>query len=614
MTRSMLRRRTAGLGMAAVLVATLCFTIAAPVAAGSASVVGPVTVPRGGTSATAATIAFSETLPNEFPNGSFSITVAILDAAYGATVTFDQTSAPTLSKPDSVQATVAWAGASSFTITGTASSTGQVESMAVGSLRVKATGAAALGPIITTYSTTGLPAGIFDAKFTASGVLSAVAASGVMSLSVTMDPGSPNFIATGANAGNLFIGTGGVSPENKPVASATFTTVTLTTATSFAHVLGERVTQTQTATFGWLPSIGSVPGIATGVSVTASSPTTVFKGIADQAVGNVIITETAGHPLTAGQVIQVAVANDPSLGVPGATFVGTPTVAANTVASGITATIQNVTAAGFQVKVGAAASGLTGGQLTISGIRMTVRADASTGSLQLSVLGTTVTVATVAASGTTTLLLTAFPGTSVAPNGAVTLRAQFSVAVAGLPIVFQAKPTGATVFTTIGTVNTNASGYADLAIAVPVTTTYQAVFAGSAGLQAATSAPLTVTVMGTAVPSLTLQIAAGYKTSLTTPYGIAVSVPNGKYVTLKAVYGVATPNVAVKFYQRIGKTGAWTFLSTGRTDAAGVVVWSKVVKVPAGATGYGRYVYFKVTVDLTPSLTLVSNAVRAVAK
>ncbi len=433
-----------------------------------------------------------------------------------------------------------------------------------------------------------------------------------MSLSVTMDPGSPNFIATGANAGNLFIGTGGVSPENKPVASATFTTVTLTTATSFAHLLGERVTQTQTATLGWLPSIGSVPGIATGVSVTASSPTTVFKGIADQAVGNVIITETAGHPLTAGQVIQVAVANDPSLGVPGATFVGTPTVAANTVASGITATIQNVTAAGFQVKVGAAASGLTGGQLTISGIRMTVRADASTGSLQLSVLGTTVTVATVAASSTTTLSLTAIPGTTVAPNGVVTLRAQFSVAVAGLPIVFQAKPTGATVFTTIGTVNTNSSGYADLAITVPVTTTYQAVFAGSAGLQAATSAPVTVTV--TAVPTLTLQIAAGYKTSLTTPYGTAVSVPNGKYVTLKVTYGVATPNVAVKFYQRIGKTGAWTFLSTGRTDAAGVVVWSKVVKVPAGATGYGRYVYFKVTVDLTPSLTLVSNAVRAVAK
>jgi large repetitive protein len=612
MTRSTLRGRAAVLGTATVLVAALCFTVAAPVAAGSASVVGPVTVPRGGTSATAASVVFAETLPNEFPNGPFSITVAILDASYGATVTFDQTGSPSLSKPDSVQATVAWAGASSFTITGTASSTGQVESMAVGNLRVKATAGAALGSIITTYSTTGLPAGIFDAQHTASGALSAAAASGVSSLSVTMDPGSPNFITTGANAGNLFIGTGGANPENKPVTSATFTTVTLTTATSFAHVLGERVTQTQTATPGWLPSIGSVPGIATGISVTASGPTTVYKGVADQAVGSVIITETAGHPLTAGQVIHVSAANDPGLGTPGATFVGTPTVAANTVASGITATIQNVTSTGFDVKVGAAASGLTGGQLTISGIRMTVRADASTGSLQLSVLGTTVAVATVAASSTTTLLLTAFPGTSVAPNGAVTLRAQFSVAVAGLPIVFQAKPTGATVFTTIGTVNTNSSGYSDLPITVPVTTTYQAVFAGSGGLQAATSAPVTVTV--TAVPTLTLQIAAGYKTSLTTPYGTAVSVPNGKYVTLKVNYGVATPNVAVKFYQRIGKTGAWTFLSTGRTDAAGVVVWSKVVKVPAGATGYGRYVYFKVTVDLTPSVTLVSNAVRAVAK
>ena len=548
MTTSTLRRKAAGLGLAAVLAATLGVAVAGPAAAitpatGTITVLSPVTVPVGGTSAGSASIRFAEMVGHggawNGVNGAFSVEVKILDSAGNPRVSFVETSPPTLDKPDSIVATVAWTGPQSFKVTATVSSTSQVESIIVGGLKVKADGSpspAATGAIRTTYD--------------------------------------------GA----------GTSP----------------------YIYGDPTL---------LPSIGSVPGAAVGLSVTASGATSVVRGLADQAVGSVLVAETTGHPLVANQVIRFTVANDITLGVPAAIFSSTPAVTANTVASGITASIQNVTTTSFEVKVGTAATLATGGQLTISNIRLTVGATATVGALSLVVGSTgspgvvfsnTVTVATVVAGAATTLTLYALPGTTVAPNGIVTLRAQFSVAVAGLPIVFQAKPTGAMVFTTIGTVNTSASGMADLVVAVPVTTTYQAVFAGSGGLQAAMSAPVTVTV--TAVPTLTLQIAAGYKTSLTTPYGIAVSVPNGGYVTLKAMYGVATPNVAVKFYQRIGKTGAWTFLSTGRTDASGVVVWSKVVSVPSGATGYGRYVYFKVAVDLTPSLALVSNAVRAVAK
>jgi hypothetical protein len=318
-------------------------------------------------------------------------------------------------------------------------------------------------------------------------------------------------------------------------------------------------------------------------------------------------------------VIHFSVANDSGLGTPGATFSATPVVSANTSSSGIIATIQNWTSSGFDLRIGTAASGSTGGALTISNIRLTVNAAAALGALQLVILSTNgsvpfnqlLTDATVVASAPLTLSLT--PSTTAPPvNGPVTLRAQTSVAVAGLSIVFQAKPAGALVFTTIGTVLTSASGTADLIVMVPLNTLYKAVFAGNASYNAAESSQVAVSP----VRSLSLQIAAGYKTSLTSGYGTAVSVPNGTYATLRAVLGApVAANEPVEFWQRIDKTGAWTFLSTGRTDASGVVVWSKVVKVPASATGYGRYVYFKVVVAGTASYGMsVSNAVRAVAK
>jgi hypothetical protein len=545
MTRSTLRRKAAGLGLAAVLAATLGVAIVGPAAAiipaatGTITVLNPVTVPVGGTSAGSASIRFSENVGKSNAwngaDGAFSVEVTIADSLGQPRVSFVETTLPMLDKPDSITAKVEWTGPRSFKVTATASSTGQVESITVGGLKVKADGSpspAATGVIKTTY------AGVPDIY------------------------GDPTL----------------------------------------------------------LPSVGSVPGAAVGLSVTASGATSVVRGLTDQTAGSVIISETIGHPLAANQVIRFTVANDITLGVPAATFSSTPTVAANTVASGITATIQNVTTSSFEVKVGTAATLATGGQLTIANIRLTVGATATVGALNLvvgstgspgTVFSNTVTVANAVAGAATTLALYALPGTSVAPGGAVTLRAQLSVAMAGLPIVFQAKLAGATSFVTIGTVNTTATGTADLPTTVAANTIYQASFAGTASLGASASLPVAVS----AVPSLSLLIAGGYKTGLTTAYGTAVSVPNGTYATLKATYGIATANVPVLFYQRIGKTAPWTFLSTGRTDATGMVVWSKVVKVPSSATGYDRYVYFKVYVASTASYgASTSNSVRAVAK
>jgi hypothetical protein len=112
-----------------------------------------------------------------------------------------------------------------------------------------------------------------------------------------------------------------------------------------------------------------------------------------------------------------------------------------------------------------------------------------------------------------------------------------------------------------------------------------------------------------------LQIAGGHRTSPTTGFGAAVSVPTGTYVTFGVTLQPAAADVPVEFHQRVGKKGNWTFLSTGRTDASGAVIWSRLLRVPAEATGYDRYVYFRVSVPGTPgSIAVWSNAVRGVAK
>ena len=119
--------------------------------------------------------------------------------------------------------------------------------------------------------------------------------------------------------------------------------------------------------------------------------------------------------------------------------------------------------------------------------------------------------------------------------------------------------------------------------------------------------------------TLGLQL-GGYRTSLATDYVTAVNIPNGTYVTFRVTLERSVAQAPAEFHQRIGKDGDWTFLATGRTGASGIVTWSKVVRVPAEATGYDRYVYFKVTnfkvtASGTPEgIAVWSNAVRGVAK
>ena len=134
----------------------------------------------------------------------------------------------------------------------------------------------------------------------------------------------------------------------------------------------------------------------------------------------------------------------------------------------------------------------------------------------------------------------------------------------------------------------------------------------------AVRAATTVTVATTPARTAALRIAGGYRSRLTTTFSTAVGIRNGTYITLRATILPAEGGVAVRFYQRVGKGGAWTLLSTGRTDSSGAATWSRVVRVTPTATGYGRYVYFRASVaslasavsDAVPDASW-SNAVRA---
>jgi Spy/CpxP family protein refolding chaperone len=122
---------------------------------------------------------------------------------------------------------------------------------------------------------------------------------------------------------------------------------------------------------------------------------------------------------------------------------------------------------------------------------------------------------------------------------------------------------------------------------------------------------------GTASAGLTaspvLRMAGGTSTHLSTAYGTEINIRSGASVTLKLALTPATANVLVRVYRRAGRTGPWTLLASGRTNAAGILVWSRAVSVPAAATGYDRSVYFRVSVPGTASGSVVwSNLVWAV--
>lgn len=217
---------------------------------------------------------------------------------------------------------------------------------------------------------------------------------------------------------------------------------------------------------------------------------------------------------------------------------------------------------------------------------------------------------TVSNSAAPAVNLAALPGTTVSPGGTVTLRATASLADAGQRVVFEAMPNGSETFTAVGTVSTDASGQADLAVTIRVRTAYRARLTGAGSEGSQPSPTVTITV----APRVSLQVASGSRTRLTSAYASAVKVRPGTYVTLRVRLTPAIANAPVQYFQRVGKTGEWKRITTGRTDRTGTATWSRVISVPATATGYGRYVYFQARIPAFAGYAAaVSPVVRAVA-
>ncbi len=113
----------------------------------------------------------------------------------------------------------------------------------------------------------------------------------------------------------------------------------------------------------------------------------------------------------------------------------------------------------------------------------------------------------------------------------------------------------------------------------------------------------------------TLRIARGSGSSVSSGYGTATAVANGSRVTIRATMAPAVANAAVRLYERIGASGTWRSVATGRTSAAGTVAWARTVRIPATATGTGRSVYFKVSVPGTTAGAVAwSRLVRAAVR
>ena len=197
-----IRKKGAAIGFTATLLASMIAVIAAPLASAAVTVTSAGTVPRGGTSANAATFTFTENtiacLPNAAMPGALTVTI---DDINGGDVTFSGT--PVVTAPGSLGATASATG-NVLTIDFLGSDTANIEQVSVSGLKITAATTATAGAISATLG--GTQAGCFTSATPASG--SVVSGIGVGSGSVILNVGACNFEATGVvhlwgTSGNL---------------------------------------------------------------------------------------------------------------------------------------------------------------------------------------------------------------------------------------------------------------------------------------------------------------------------------------------------------------------------------------------------------------------------
>lgn len=279
-------RKAISVGMSAALLASLFTVIAASSVLASTTVTSAGSVPRGGTSTNAVSVTMTENTAACFAAGGGTLIYTITTAG----VTFDGT--PTIAAPGSLGATVT-STTTSFTVTATASDTGNIEQITVSGLKLKATTAAALGAITATL--TGTLSACVLGTATAIGTLGTqvnAAATPAVTINVTSQCGFDNTATTLTQA---TFTTGG--PDGRDLSLVTALSAGVQTATFSAgtniHTVGQTVSQTVPACAAAL-SPGTVVDVV--VQNVPAGAATVQPGEFNQAVANTTVTElTAGY-------------------------------------------------------------------------------------------------------------------------------------------------------------------------------------------------------------------------------------------------------------------------------------------------------------------------------
>lgn len=211
-------------------------------------------------------------------------------------------------------------------------------------------------------------------------------------------------------------------------------------------------------------------------------------------------------------------------------------------------------AGGLSQQVSGGVAAFYGCQITGPGTGYVLRASARSGSTTLVYdLSVPFTITSIASA--LDLVPSAF---TVKTNELVTLAATLAgQGAAGQSIVFQRQQPGDAAWVNIGTAQTSASGVATFAYDPQYTASYRAVFNGSGGLSAATSASDTVAVQ--AAVTLTPTTPTSVKKGTTVKYTARVTPPPAASATVRFL-----------FYKYVG--GAWRYSTSKsvRLSSAGV--------------------------------------------
>lgn len=387
-------KKAISVGMSATLLASLFTVIAASTALASTTVTGVGTVPRGGTSTTAAGFLFTESGINTLTTAGGNFTVYIWDSTgdcavapgvgvnvAAATVHFTGTG--TQSGPGSLGLAALVTGDNFFTVKTTNADINNVESISIGGLSIKADALAATGAIkACVYNDTGIFAAAFaTGTATATGKLVGATGVGAVAFNIAVDVGSCSFATLpAAGLGPIKIGTDSVTTATVgaigvPTAGQQNVTAAAP-ALAATHGANDPVTEVVNNCF--TTTLGSPGTVADSLIYNApAAVTNVFPGENNQLVSPLTATERTLAFLAKDTVVTFTISTA------GVVFSGTvaPTITAGGTGLAFGAVTLDATRTMASATVTAVSTVLGVPSLTLSNIRYDVASTVASGTL-----------------------------------------------------------------------------------------------------------------------------------------------------------------------------------------------------------------------------------------